>query len=82
MKEEIKKLLEVGLVERSKIPYATPIIVVPRKSKSGAPLAETKRLVIDYSKLNKHIPKVQTTQAKSKGSLALIGIAEIDHKRM
>ena len=39
--------------------YATPIIVVPRKSKLGVPLAETKRLVIDYQELNKQIPKVR-----------------------
>ena len=40
---------------------------------------ETKWLVIDYWKLNKWIPKVQTTQAKFKGRLALIETAKIDH---
>ena len=53
-------------------PYAIPIFVVPRKNKPGEPLAETKRLVRDYQELNKQIPKLQTTQAKSKDSLALI----------
>ena len=70
-KEEIKNLLEVGLIERSMSPYAIPIIVVPRKSKSGAPIAETKRLVIDYWELNKQIHRVQMTWAKSKCSLPL-----------
>ena len=42
MKEEIENLLEVRLIERSMSLYAAPIIVVPRKSKPGAPLAETK----------------------------------------
>ena len=50
-------------------PSATPIIVVPRKSKPSAPLAETKRVVIDYQELNEKIPKVQTIQVKSKGTL-------------
>ena len=59
--------------------YASPLTVVPRKSKPGAPLAETERLVIDYQELSKQIPKVQTTQVKSKGSLALIETAKIDH---
>ena len=72
-------MLEAGLIERSMSPYATLIIVVPRKSKPGALLAETKRLVIDYWVSNKQIPKVQSTQAKSKDSLALIGKAKIDH---
>ena len=60
-------------------PYAAPIIVVARKSKPGAPLAETKRLVIDDRESNKQIPKLQTTQLKSKGSLVLIETAKIDH---
>ena len=40
----------------------------PRKSKPGAPLVETKRLVIDYCELNKQIPKIQTTQANLKAA--------------
>ena len=79
VKEEIKNLLEAGLIERSMSPYATSVIVVHRKSNLGAPLTETKRLVIDYCELNKQIPKVQTTKAKSVGSLALIETNEIDH---
>ena len=82
VKEEIENLLKAGLIKRSMGPYATPIIVVPRKCKPGEPLAETKRLIIDYLELNKQIPKVQTTQAKSKGSLALIETAKIDHIRL
>ena len=79
VKEEIEHLLKDGLIKRSMSPYATPNIVVPRKCKSEAPLAETKRLVIDYRELNKQIPKVQTTQVKSKGSLVLIETAKLDH---
>ena len=79
VKEEIGHLLEVGLIEISMSPYSTPIIVVPRKSKPGDPLTETERLVIDYGELNQQIPKVQTSQAKSKGRLALIETAKIDH---
>ena len=29
-------------------PSATPLMVFPRKNKPGAPLAETKKLVIEY----------------------------------
>ena len=72
VKEEIENLLEAGLIERSRNPYPTPIIVVPRKCQRGAHLAETKSVVIDFWELSKLIPKVWTTQVKSKGSLALI----------
>ena len=78
IKEEIN-FLEAGLKERSMNLYAAPILIVCRKSKSGAPLAETERLIIDYHELHKQISKVQTTQAKSEGSLALIETAKIDH---
>ena len=79
MKEEIENLLEARLIERSMSPYAAPIIVVPRKSKPSTPLGETKLLVIDYWELNMQIPRVQMTQAKSKGCLALIKTTKIDH---
>ena len=60
-------------------PCVAHIIVIPRKSKPGALLTETKRLVIDCRELNNQIPKVQTTQTKSKGSLALIETTKIGH---
>ena len=48
LKQELKALLESGVIERSMSPYAAPIIVVNQKCKPGAPLKEQKRLVIDY----------------------------------
>ena len=51
VKEGIKNLLEVELIERLMSPNAAPIIEVPRKSKPEAPPAETKRQVIDYPEL-------------------------------
>ena len=72
-------LVEAGLIERSLSPYAAPIIAVPHKAPLGSSLTETKRLVIDYHELNKQLPKVQTVQAKSKGSIVFIERAKIDH---
>ena len=68
VKEEIENLLEAGLTKRSMSSYAAPIIVVPRKSKPGTSLAETKGLVVHYIELNKQIPNMQINQAKLKGS--------------
>ena len=59
-------MLEAGLKERSMSPHAAPIMIFPIECKPGASLAEGKRLVIDYCALNKQMPKVPTTQAKSK----------------
>ena len=79
VEEELTNLLEAGLTERSLSPYAAPIIVVLHKAASGSSLTETKILVIDYCELNKQLLKVQTVQAKSKGSTVLIETAKIDH---
>ena len=72
VKEEINNLIEAGLIKRSVSPYATPIIVLPIKDKPGAPLAETKRLAIDYHELNIQITKVKTTQTKLSSYLGKI----------
>ena len=48
LKQELKALLDSGVIERSMSPYVAQIIVVNRKCKLGAPLKEQKRLVIDY----------------------------------
>ena len=37
MKEEIKKFLEPGLIERPKSPYVAPITVVPKKQARSTP---------------------------------------------
>lgn len=64
---EIQKLLDDGIIERSYSPYNAPIWVVPKKGLdlNGKP---KRRLVIDFQKLNAHtitdkypIPDINTT---------------------
>ena len=57
IKEEIENWLERGLIGRSMSPYAAPIIVVPRRSKAGAPLAENKRV-------SNELPQIKQTYSK------------------
>ena len=79
LKQELKALLESGVIERSMSPYAAPIIVVNQKCKPGAPLKEQKCLVIDYQKLNQQLIMAESAQNKSKGLLALIPTPKIEH---
>ena len=79
LKEGIEALLKSGVIERSVSSYVAPIIIVPRKHKPGAPLKETKGLVIDYWEFNKQLPQVQTVQTKPKGMLALIPTPKMEH---
>ena len=79
LKQELKALLDSGVIERSMSPYAAPIIVVNQKCKLGAPLKEQKCLVIDYQKLNQQLITAESAQNKSKGLLALIPTPKIEH---
>ena len=79
LKQELKALLDSGVIERSMSPYAAPIIVVNQKCKPGAPLKEQKCLVIDYRKLNQQLITAESAQNKSKGLLALIPTPKIEH---
>ena len=54
-------------------------MVVPHKAPVGSLLTGTKRLVINYQKLNKQLTKVQTVQAKVKGTVMLTETAKIEH---
>ena len=79
VKQELTKLLEAGLITHSISPYASPCLVVSKKSTDpNAELSDQKRLVIDYRALNSQAPQVQTAQAKSKGAIALVHTPNIE----
>ena len=66
------------MIRKSLSPYASPIVVVPKKAPPGAPENEQKRLVIDYQKLNKQLPFVQKADSNAKGAISLIPLPKID----
>ena len=79
VKQELTKLLQAGLITHSISPYASPCLMVLKKSSDPtAELSDQKQLVIDYHALNNQAPQVQTTQAKSKGPIALVHTLNIE----
>ena len=66
------------MIRKSLSPYASPIVVVPKKAPPGAPESEQKQLVIDYRKLNKQLLFVQNADSKAKGVISLIPLPKID----
>ena len=75
VQEEIETLERAGVITKSTSPWASPIVMVPKKSQPGEP--PKKRLCIDFRKINDLQQKV-ITEGKSKGCLSLIPLPKID----
>ena len=75
VQEEIETLERAGVITKSMSPWASPIVVVPKKSQPGEP--PKKRLFINFRKINDLQQKV-ITEGKSKGCLSLIPLPEIE----
>ena len=50
VQEEIETLERAGIITKSMSPWASPIVIVPKKSQPGEP--PKKRLYIDFRKIN------------------------------
>ena len=74
--QEIQTLEEAGIIERSVSPWASPIVIVPKKAAPGQP--PKKRMCVDYRALNKALPKVTKAFSKAKGILTLVPIPKVD----
>ena len=75
VQEEIETLERAGVITKSMSPWASPIVMGPKKSQPGEP--PKKRLCIDFRKINDLQQKV-ITEGKSKGCLSLIPLPKID----
>ena len=72
--QEIETLEKSGVIERSLSRWASPVIVVPKKSAPDEP--PHRRLCIDYRKVNALQPEVTCTD-KSTGCLPLYPLLKI-----
>ena len=73
--QEIETLEKSGVIERSLSRWASPVIVVPKKSAPDEP--PRRRLCIDYQKVNALQPEVKRTD-KGTGCLSLYPLPKID----
>ena len=74
VQEEIKMLERVGIITKSMSPWASPIVIVPKKSQPVEPFK--KRLCIDFRKINDLQQKI-IMEGKSKGCLSLIPLPKM-----
>ena len=75
VQREIETLEKAGIIERSISPWASPIVIVPKKSAPGKP--PRRRMCIDYRRINKLQPEVTKADGR-KGCISLIPLLKID----
>ncbi len=70
LREELTKLEEAGVIEQCVSPWASPIVIVPKKTIPGHP--PEKRMCVDYRALNALLPQVTNLTTKAKGVLTFV----------
>ena len=75
VQREIETLERAGIIERSISPWASPVVIVPKKSAPGEP--PRRRMCVDYQRINKLQPEV-TKADSGKGCISLIPLPKID----
>ena len=77
VQKELETLERAGVIVRSISSWASPIVVVPKKTEPGEP--PRRRLCVDYRVINSLLPEVQKAYSKAKGVLTLVPLPQIDH---
>ena len=77
VQKELETLERAGVIVRSISPWASPVVVVPKKTEPGEP--PRRRLCVDYRVINSLLPEVQKAHSKAKGVLTLVPLPQIDH---
>ena len=72
---EIESLERVGIITKSMSPWASPIVIVPKKSSPGEP--PKRKLCVDFRKVNELKQQV-ITEGKSKGQISIHPLPKID----
>ena len=76
VQKELNTLEKAGVITRSVSPWASPIVIVPKRMALGEP--PKKRLCVDYRVINSLLPKVNKAHSKAKGVLTLVPLPKID----
>ena len=73
VKKEIKQIEHAGVIEKSLSPWASPIVIVPKKSGPGEP--PKRRMCLDYHQINALQTEVDSS---SRGCMSLYPLPKID----
>ena len=76
VQKELEILEKAGVIVRSVSPWASPIVIVPKKSEPGEP--PKRRMCVDYRMLNSLLPPVIKAHSKAKGVTSFVPLPKID----
>ena len=76
VQRELDTLEKAGVITRSVSPWASPIVIVPKKTEPWEP--PRRRLCVDYRALNILLLTVQKVGSRAKGVLTLVLLPKID----
>ena len=76
VQKELDTLEKAGVITRSVSPWASPIVIVPKKTEPGE--SPRRRLCVDYRALNNLLPTVQKVGPRAKGVLTLVPLPKSD----
>ena len=76
VQQEIETLEHAGVIRKSISPWASPIVIVPKKSTPGKP--PCRRMCIDFRKLNDLQPEVHCADSQTGGNILLVPLPKID----
>ena len=76
VQKELEILEKAGVIVRSVSPWASPIVIVPKRTAPWEP--PKRRLCVDYRAINSLLPPVKKAFSKAKGVLTLVPLPKID----
>ena len=76
IQKELEILEKAGVIVRSVSPWASPIVVVPKRTAPGE--TPKRRLCVDYQAINSLLPPVKKAFSKAKGISTLVPLPKID----
>ena len=76
VQKELEILEKAGFIVRGVSPWASPIVVVPKRTAPGEP--PKRRLCVDYRAINSLLPPVKKAFSKAKGISTLVPLPKID----
>ena len=76
VQKELEILEKAGVIVRSVSPWASPTVIVPKRTALGEP--PKRRLCMDYRAVNSLLPPVKKAFFQAKGVLTLVPLAKSD----